>query len=230
MLRLLALLAVTCVSFVLTFSCPPSEREALAALHHALGGPEWKQQWPIHDWDINQCHFFGIGCHNGKVMSINLRNNNLDGHLPNEIGCFPALRYLDLSRNSLKGPIVFDSWQNLKSLQSLDLSHTKITRQIPSSLCELGESLQYINLHHTQLSGIVPSCFDERFSKSLKAFHVHCSQLSSPVSPSFQELDSLETVTTYCNNCDECKCCPMFDLQGPKVDCGMSDCEQRCSV
>ena len=76
-----------------------SERDALAALYNATGGPDWKnsENWlsgePLDDW-------YGIVADaDGSVTGIYLGENGLDGMLPSELGALSRLAALSLSGN-----------------------------------------------------------------------------------------------------------------------------------
>ncbi|KAB2613459.1 receptor-like protein 12 [Pyrus ussuriensis x Pyrus communis] len=70
------------------------------------------------------------------------------------IGSLRALHLLNLSNNSISGPIP-SSLGNLTALESLDLSQNKLSGRIPSSLAQL-TFLEYFNVSHNHLWGPIP--------------------------------------------------------------------------
>ena len=85
-------------------------RYALAVLYFATNGPEWTHQQnflsgvPICEWHTQGGR--GEFCNaDGKLIEIDLREHNLSGQLPTEIGFLSDLLYLALAGNNLNGPI-----------------------------------------------------------------------------------------------------------------------------
>ena len=79
------------------------DRAALVALYNATDGDSWTHNtyWlsslPIGEWD-------GVGTdHGGRVGLLSLRENNLTGTLPPELGTLTNLEGLYLSHNNWKG-------------------------------------------------------------------------------------------------------------------------------
>ena len=67
----------------------------------------------------------GISCVDGNVTSINLSNKGLIGRLP-DLGHLIYLERLDLSKNSLHGPVP-ESYGSLPSLRRIDLHHNTLS-------------------------------------------------------------------------------------------------------
>ncbi len=88
-----------------------------------LGGQNWTNKWDFND--PNLANWFGLVVQDGKVISLSLVNNNLQGELPADIfttaGFFANLENLNLSGNNIKGKLP-ESLKNLKNLKRLDLS------------------------------------------------------------------------------------------------------------
>ena len=82
----------------------PPDLAALVALFNATDGPNWRRSdnWlsgrPLGDWH-------GVTTQNGRVVYIDLHENNLDGALPPEIGTLSELIVLNLEQNEITGSI-----------------------------------------------------------------------------------------------------------------------------
>ena len=85
-----------------------ADRAALAALYHATDGPNWRDNtsWlsdkPLSKW-------YGVTTEEeegeGRVVQLDLKNNQLRGELPPELGNLSRLTELKLQNNQLSGEI-----------------------------------------------------------------------------------------------------------------------------
>ena len=96
--------------------CAPRDRAALEALYRATGGIGWARRtnWlsakPLSEW-------YGVTVDDTEcVISLDLSNNRLAGHLPFQLGYLVRLEKLDLSNNYLAG-IFPSSLTNLVALK-----------------------------------------------------------------------------------------------------------------
>ena len=110
-----------------------STQEALAALYHATGGPDWTEHdnWlsesPIGEW-------FGVTVDSdGQVTGIRLFWNNLRGQLPPGLGDLTALEELYLYGNELTGAVPTELG-SLTSLRELYINQNELTGCVPSTL------------------------------------------------------------------------------------------------
>ena len=91
------------------------------------GSPDnWLSTEPISHWE-------GLTISSGRVISLDLEGNNLNGTLPASIGDLTALQMLNLSNNKLTGLIPIEVW-NLTNLIELDLSGNTFSGNIPSAI------------------------------------------------------------------------------------------------
>ena len=90
----------------------------------------------------------------GRVVSLDLRSNNLSNELPWELECLENLRSLNLESNNLTGSIP-PELGNLAELRSLNLESNNLTGSIPPELGNLAE-LGSLYLYDNNLSGSIP--------------------------------------------------------------------------
>ncbi|XP_018452216.1 probable LRR receptor-like serine/threonine-protein kinase At1g56130 [Raphanus sativus] len=89
-----------------------------------------------------------------KSLSIlELRNINLEGTIPSNIGEYSSLLQVDLSFNKLHGPIPASLF-NLSRLSHLFLGNNKLNGSLPS---QKSQSLKNIDVSYNNLSGSLPS-------------------------------------------------------------------------
>ncbi len=142
-----------------------SDRAALEAFYHATGGADWTDNtnWlsdePLEEW-------YGLGIRNGRVDALELRDNNLTGHIPAAIGLLDDLFILDLAHNALTGPIP-PSVGRLARLRDLSLRDNEgINGPVPPEMGSM-TGLEYLSLSNTNVSGPLPATFSnlnvERF-------------------------------------------------------------------
>lgn len=142
-------------SFVLTKVPPVNEADSLAliALYNSTNGPEWNEPW-----DLEEPAFFWNGvivASSGRVVGLNLENNNLDGSLPAEIGDLTALRGMALGSNELKGGVPAELG-NLTELEALILMDNDFSGTIPVELGNLTKLFE-LNLAINNFTEGIPS-------------------------------------------------------------------------
>ncbi|EAZ22576.1 hypothetical protein OsJ_06240 [Oryza sativa Japonica Group] len=90
------------------------------------------------------------------LVFLDLSINSLYGPIPSDIGRLAELSYLDLSNNKLTGSIP-PSIGNLTNLGFLELSNNYLSQGILSCLPDTLHNLQYLDLSHNSLTGPIPS-------------------------------------------------------------------------
>ncbi|KAL7001232.1 hypothetical protein U1Q18_002384 [Sarracenia purpurea var. burkii] len=139
-------------------STVPDQVLAMRTLKESLHVPE-RMGWngdpcaPT-TWDAWE----GVACHPKKgesalvVSQIDLGSQGLKGYISDQIGLLSNLVSLNLSSNSLGGPL--PSGLGQKSLIKLDLSNNRFTGPIPDNLAS--STLQLVLLNDNLLEGRVP--------------------------------------------------------------------------
>ena len=112
--------------------CHP-DYDALHAFYLAAQGSQWIQKNGWND-DCDVCNWFGVTCRpDGRVIGLELVDNNLSGYLASEIGSIPFLQWIDLSFNDLTDQIP-SSLIQLSHLQSINLSYNNFVGCFPANL------------------------------------------------------------------------------------------------
>ena len=135
-----------------------SQREviALLELHSRTNGHEW-----THKWDMNKpiSTWHGVEVKDGKVVVLDLSNNNLKGNLPLTVGNLTNLKYLDLSDNDLKGRMPREL-RKFDDLKYLDLSGNHFKGKLPMTLNRMTD-LVYLDFGANNFEGDLPSSITE---------------------------------------------------------------------
>ena len=136
---------------------PLTDREILESFYEAAGGDGWTDNtnW-LTEKDLDE--WYGVGAYQGKVSELNLRENNLVGTIPPELGGLDELFILSLSSNRLSGPIP-PELSKFTELRDLILyGNPEISGRLPSELGHIG-GLKYLSISDTGLTGPVPLTF-----------------------------------------------------------------------
>lgn len=145
------------------------------------------------------CRFTGIDCWHAdenKVLNIRLSDMGLKGEFPRGIANCTSLTGLDLSSNSISGPIPSDISNIIKFVTSLDLSSNSLSGPIPVGLANCS-FLNDVKLDNNQLTGQIPP--EIGLLDRLKTFNVANNQLTGPV-PNFRNTTSSITAASYAQN------------------------------
>ena len=165
---------------------PRVECEALVALYQSTNGSAWTdnsnwlQSTTVGDWK-------GIRLDNGRVRTIGLNSNNLDGTLPDAIGTLTNLYSLYLNSNNLRGKIPASIGQ-LKNLSWLQMFSNQFSESIPPEMGDL-LNLAHLNLSNNALSGSIPSSLGKL--RNLETINFGSNKLSGKIPSTFGDLTKL---------------------------------------
>ncbi len=179
------------VSTPLTVSLPESEvspdRAALIALYNASGGASWitGTNW-LSDRPLDEWHGVTMDS-DGRVAELVLKDNQLTGPIPAELGNLTNLEHLDLSGNQLTGPIPAELG-NLTNLSGLYLGANQLTGPIPAELGNL-TNLSGLHLGTNQLTGPIPAELGNL--TNLEHLDLSGNQLTGPIPAALDDLTNL---------------------------------------
>ena len=174
---------------------PPTDRNILVALYDATNGSQWRNNatWltdaPLGDWH-------GVRTHQGRVVQLDLRANDLTGRIPSEFGSLTDLQHLHLSGNDLGGQIPTELG-NLSNLLTLDLGYNRLTSSIPTELGNLSH-LSHLNLSANDLTGRIPSEFGSL--TDLQRLHLSGNDLGGQIPTELGNLSRLELLDLAAND------------------------------
>jgi DNA-binding SARP family transcriptional activator/Leucine-rich repeat (LRR) protein len=170
-----------------------NETAALAALFEGTDGTNWKKS---EGWlsDRPPCEWYGITCRGGKIIALELEDNQLEGIIPKEIGQLVHLENLDLGNNRLRGEIPAEIG-DLSSMRHLTLwGNRELSGPIPPELGNLTK-LEDLALAHWEsggslLSGEIPPELGNL--KELRSLSISVSLLRGPLPVELCALTNLE--------------------------------------
>ena len=178
---------------------PPIEttdRDALEALYEAVDGEDWTENsnW-LTNAPLNRWH--GVTTNrSGRVIELDLSENELSGAIPAELGDLTFLESLNLSKNQLRGDIP-PELGNLSNLRALALFDNNLRGPIPPDVALLA-NLRWLVLLHNELTGSIPPELG-RLEK-LEWLYLWGNQLSGEIPPELGTLTNLERLGLSYNN------------------------------
>ena len=172
------------------------EIAVLSWLYGYTGGSRWTNNdnwWSDEDLD----DWYGVDVDSaGRIVGLDLQDNNLTGHIPAALGDLSDLRYLNLSGNLLTGEIP-PELGGLEQLHDLLLHRNGLTGSIPAELGNL-HSLERLRLNFNQLTGSIPSELGDL--ESLRAMWAYANELTGPIPSELGDLESLRTLNLSGND------------------------------
>ena len=164
------------------------DRDALLALYEDTDGDNWtnNRNWlsnsPLDSW-------YGVTTdRNGRVVELDLSENELSGTIPSELGNLINLEALSLFGNRLSGGIPSELG-NLINLEALSLSGNRLSGGIPSELGNL-INLEALGLFENNLRGTIPLELSEL--DNLRLLILFGNQLIGSIPPELGKLTNLE--------------------------------------
>lgn len=177
---------------------------ALEALYIAANGDNWSNTVNNLDpWDVSPtsncypCDWHGVTCDNvGRVIGLDLENNNLNGNIPPLIGTLNRLQWLHLNNNQLFGGIPIEIG-NLLQLEYLYLSENQLTGGIPNEIGNLSNLLVLHLQQNNNLKGQIPTTIGNLFN--LKELLLYEDSLSGNIPTQIGNLVNLEILDCWNN-------------------------------
>jgi Leucine-rich repeat (LRR) protein len=133
--------------------------EILKKIYNSTGGVNWTNKWDITTNNLHQKSWFGVGIKDGRVISLNLANNNLVGTIPLEISGLAQLKNLNLSNNEISGSIP-STINLLSNLEQLNLDFNSLSGTIPLTVSQLNK-LKKFSVRNNQFVGVIPSVLSD---------------------------------------------------------------------
>ncbi len=171
--RILLLIAVSLFTKLSIAQVSLTDFNALIALYNATGGNNWtdKTNWSTTVNNVSD-NWYGVKISGGRVVEIDLHNNNLIGSVPSEIGNLSSLYYLFLNDNKLTSiPMEIGGLSELTKLYI----GSNLLSNIPSEICNLNKLVE-LSICKNQLTNIPNEIGD---LSALKYFDLSVNQLTS---------------------------------------------------
>lgn len=165
--------------FVVYFSCitteaiDSTEKEILQEFYQTTNGDSWKNKDSWNSEEVSVCSWHGIGCTaDGKVQSVTLDRNNLNGSVPPSLWRLQSLQHVNLR-------------MNLVTSLSLSGLFTSDPQNDPRSPLE---NIMVAENHLTGLDGIVNAV------DTLKDLNANKNRIDKPVLDDFVLMVNLQTL------------------------------------
>jgi hypothetical protein len=136
------------------------------------------------------CRWAGVACgraHRGRVISLGLLDQGLEGEITSSLGNLTFLRTLNLSENSFSGRL--PPLAHLGKLKVLDLSQNSLRDAIPDGLANCS-SLRILNLSYNSLVGELHPKLG--LISGLSALFLRQNRLTEIIPPSLDNMTHLE--------------------------------------
>jgi len=190
--------------------CHSNDWYALKALYENTNGDNWTNTtgWstlianktsPPANCSLDNLHgvFTGIG---GRVASLNLSNNNLEGKIPGRLKSLSSLGALNLAANKLEGDIPKEIG-SLNNLYELNLGLNQLSGEIPIEIADI-KSLTKLILTYNQLEGNIPNDLGSLYNLTQLGLSVN--NLQGEIPASFGILNNLDLLELQANQLSGC--------------------------
>ena len=165
-----------------------SDTETLLEAKDRLAGNtdlNWSSDIPITSWDG-----VTVGGIPKRVTRLILRESQLRGSIPPELGGLSELTHLDLRGNLLNGEIPAELGQ-LSKLVVLDIHGNRLEGPIPPELGRLSD-LKILNVHSNRLNGPIPTELGR--VSNLEQLYLHNNRLSGTIPDELGSLSILDNL------------------------------------
>lgn len=177
-----------CNSGAGTCNCKKTDRDALIALYNATNGSQWKRKW-----DLNADHknWYGVKFDSkGCVDALTLMDNNLSGHIPNDIAKLHDLTHLYLNNNDISGTFN-PNLVYLNNLKYMDLSRNNLSESLPLDIGNFAK-LKTLSVGSNNFTGIIPPSIGK--IESLEKLHLYNNEISYFIPEEIGNLSKLNTL------------------------------------
>ncbi|CAJ1929859.1 unnamed protein product [Cylindrotheca closterium] len=173
------------------------ERYAAAVFGYSTQYSSWFNNDNWLDPNVSVCDWFGLTCNDDeRIAVLDLAVQNLDGHIPSEIGYLDNLDFVFLFRNKLRGTIPPEVGK-LGDVDFMYLNENLLTGQIPDELSGLLDADELF-LFGNQLNGTIPAAFGGLVD--LVNLYMHDNRLSGEIPSSLSQLKRLQRLYLQDNN------------------------------
>ena len=140
--------------------------------------------------------WYGINVNNqGRIVALDLGQDNLQGTIPPELGDLSSLRVLELAFNYLTGTIP-PELRHLSDLDRLSLLGNDLTGIIPPELGDLS-NLHFLRLHLNHLTGTIPP--ELGHLSNLEELNLGNNELEGSIPPELGDLSGLRQLSLFRN-------------------------------
>lgn len=178
-------------------TCDPNY-EALAAIYNSTDGDNWTDNtgW-LEDCDV--CNWAGVNCDaDGRVIQLNLNDNNLNGTLPDRMDELTDLEwFFALSNPDLTGSIP-PSLFELGAIERIRLQGCGLTGPIPANIANAVTLEDFTAFQNPGLTGALPAGLFELVN--LRILWLSSCNFGGPIPSDVAGLTSLEFMLLRENN------------------------------
>ncbi|MDE2937621.1 MAG: M66 family metalloprotease [Chloroflexota bacterium] len=164
------------------------DRKVLTRFYHVANGTNWNvdTNW-LSESPLEQWHGVTTDAL-GRVIKLELQENNLAGTLSPALGNLSYLSVLDLHGNQLEGFIPAELGL-LTNLTKLELRNNRLTGSIPAELGQSGKLVE-LELAGNQLTGSIPAELGQL--ANLKQLNLRHNKLTDGIPPELGQLTNLK--------------------------------------
>lgn len=169
---------------------PSADREALISLYNETGGPDWtnRSNW-VSNAPVGVWHGVTTDA-DGRVVELRLRNNNLVGTIPAELGQLVNLRSMDLGDNQLTGSLRPELGRLIR-LNTMLLDGNRLSGTIPAALADM-INLETWDMRANRVSGSIPGELGQL--RNLKTMDFGENDLTGGLPAELGRLSGLESI------------------------------------